>query len=207
MRLKKIDAVILAGGKGTRIKKYLKSLPKPMIKVNGKNFLSYLLQRLCINNINNIYILCGYRANFIIKKYHNKIINFTKIICVKEKKPMGTGGCLHQIYKKISKEFILINGDTFLDIDYSKIIEKPINHNQSLMTIKKIDKNIASKKLNQLNVIKSLINTNCKGRYFNAGLYKLNKNIIKKIPKKFCSLENEIIKSEIKKKISNTFYL
>ena len=129
MKFKRIDVVILAGGKGSRIKKYLNLLPKPMIPINGRNFLSYLIQRLCIYNVRKIYILCGYRADPIIKKYHNKIINFVPIVCVKEKKAMGTGGCLHKIFKKVSKEFILINGDTFIDVDYSIIINKKINEN------------------------------------------------------------------------------
>ena len=200
MKFKKIDAVILAGGKGSRVKKYLNLLPKPMIPINGRNFLSYLIQRLCIYNIRKIYILCGYRADPIIKKYHNKIINFVRIVCIKEKKPMGTGGCLHKIFKNVSKEFVLINGDTFIDFDYSIIINKKINENQSAMVIKKINKDLKSEKLNKLNVKNSYISIKKKGKYFNAGTYKLNKKIIKMIPKKFCSLENEIIKNQIENK-------
>jgi D,D-heptose 1,7-bisphosphate phosphatase len=200
MKFKRIDVVILAGGKGSRIKKYLNLLPKPMIPINGRNFLSYLIQRLCIYNVRKIYILCGYRADPIIKKYHNKIINFVPIVCVKEKKPMGTGGCLHKIFKKVSKEFILINGDTFIDVDYSIIINKKINENQSAMVVKKINKDLKSEKLNKLNVKNSYISIAKKGKYFNAGTYKLNKKIIKIIPKKFCSLENEIIKNQIENK-------
>jgi D,D-heptose 1,7-bisphosphate phosphatase len=200
MKFKKIDVVILAGGKGSRIKKYLNLLPKPMMRINGRNFLSYLIQRLCIYNVRKIYILCGYRADPIIKKYHNKIINFVPIVCIKEKKPMGTGGCLHKIFEKVSKEFILINGDTFIDVDYSVIINKKINENQSAMVVKKIDKDLKSEKLNKLNVKNSYISIAKKGKYFNAGTYKLNKKIIKIIPKKFCSLENEIIKNQIENK-------
>jgi len=200
MRFKKIDAVILAGGKGSRIKKYLNSLPKPMILINGRDFLSYLIQRLCIYNIRKIYILCAYKADPIIKKYHNKIVNFVPIVCIKEKKAMGTGGCLHKIFKKISKEFILINGDTFIDIDYSIILKKKINENRCAMVIKKISKYVKSTKLNKLNIKNSFISISKKGKYFNAGTYKLNKKIIKIIPKKFCSLENEIIKNQIENK-------
>ena len=201
MEFNKIDAVILAGGKGSRIKKYLKSLPKPMIHINGRNFLSYIIQRLSIYNIRKIFILCGYRGDTIVKKYHNKVINFVPIVCVKEKKPLGTGGCLHKIFKEVSNEFVLINGDTFVDIDYSVILKKKINKNQSIMVIKKINKFIKSKKLNKLNINNSVININKKGTYFNAGIYKLKKKIIKIIPKKFCSLEKDIIESRIKKKL------
>ena len=195
-----MDAVILAGGKGTRIKKYLNKIPKPMIKVSKRDFLSYVVSRLCAHNINTVYILCGYRSIHIIKKYHNKIINFVPIVCVKEKKAMGTGGCLNKIYKRISKEFILVNGDTFVDYDYSNIIKKKIKENQSIMLIHKITNNIKSQKLNKLSIKNSFVNISNTGKYFNAGIYKFNKKIIRKIPKKFCSLEDEIIKIEIEKK-------
>jgi D,D-heptose 1,7-bisphosphate phosphatase len=195
-----MDAVILAGGKGTRIKKYLKKIPKPMIKVGKRDFLSYVVSRLCTYNINTVYILCGYRSIHIIKKYHNKIINFVPIVCVKEKKAMGTGGCLNKIYERISKEFILVNGDTFVDYDYRNIIKKKIKENQSIMLINKITNNIQSQKLNKLSIKNSFVNISNTGKYFNAGIYKFNKKIIRKIPKKFCSLEDEIIKIEIKKK-------
>lgn len=201
MEFNKIDAVILAGGKGSRIKKYLKSLPKPMIHINGRNFLSYIIQRLSIYNIRKIFILCGYRGDTIVKKYHNKVINFVPIVCIKEKKPLGTGGCLHQIFKEVSNEFVLINGDTFVDIDYSAILKKKINKNQSIMIIKKNNKFIKSEKLNKLNINNSVININKKGTYFNVGIYKLKKKIIKIIPKKICSLEKDIIESQIKKKL------
>jgi D,D-heptose 1,7-bisphosphate phosphatase len=200
MKKNKIDAVILAGGKGSRIREYLKKFPKPMLKINNKNFLSYLIQKLCIYNLGTIYILCGYRASSIINKYHNRIINFVPIVCIKEKKPLGTAGCLNQIYKIISEEFILVNGDTFIDIDYSTILKKKIKVDQSVMVIKKITKNIKSEKLNKLNINNSFISISEKGKYFNAGTYKLNKNIIKIIPKTFCSLENEIIKTQIENK-------
>jgi NDP-sugar pyrophosphorylase family protein len=192
--------IILAGGKGSRIKKHLKSLPKPMIRVNGKFFLSYLVQSLCAHNIRKIYILCGYKANSIIKKYHKKIINFVPIICIQEKKPLGTGGCINQIIKKVTKEFIVINGDTFVDVDYSMIIKKKISRNQSAMLIKKKSTNVKSDKLNNLSINNSHINISKKGKYFNAGIYKFNKKIFKAIPRKFCSLENEIIKTQIENK-------
>ena len=69
----KIDLVILAGGKGRRIKKYLKGMCKPLIKINGKPFLDYLLKKKISKfDIKNIIILAGYKGNQIFKKYNNK---------------------------------------------------------------------------------------------------------------------------------------
>ena len=92
--MKNLDLVILAGGKGSRIKKFLNNKPKPMVKFNDVYFLQYLINIFSKYPLNKIFILVGYKSEIIIKNFHNKTFNFTKIICIKEKKLMGTGGAL-----------------------------------------------------------------------------------------------------------------
>ena len=75
----KLDLVILAGGKGSRIKKYLKGLPKPMSRFNDKYFIEYIIQNFSKYDFNRIYILAGYRSKNIFKKFDKKIYNFIKI--------------------------------------------------------------------------------------------------------------------------------
>ena len=118
----KVDLVILAGGKGTRIKHLLGSQPKPMAQFNEKFFIEYIIQNLSKYNFENIYILTGYKSEIIFKKFHNKKYNFTNITCVKEKKPMGTGGALYSLKKRKINDFILVNGDTIFDIDLNLLI-------------------------------------------------------------------------------------
>ena len=98
----KIDLVILAGGKGSRLNKYLGNLSKPMIKVNKKSFLTYLINNAAIYNFNKIFIMTGYRSSLIKSRFHKKEFNFIPVECIKEKKPLGTGGCLSLLKKKIS---------------------------------------------------------------------------------------------------------
>ena len=93
----KVDLVILAGGKGTRIKHLLTDKPKPMAKFNGKYFIEYIIQNLSKYNFENIYILTGYKSKIIFKNFNNKKYNFTNITCLKEKEPMGTGGALYSL--------------------------------------------------------------------------------------------------------------
>ena len=95
-----LDLVILAGGKGSRIKKYLNGLSKPMSRFNNKYFIEYIIQNYSKYNFNKIYILAGYRSNHIIRKFDKKIYNFIEIECLKEKKLLGTGGALHVLKKK-----------------------------------------------------------------------------------------------------------
>tara|TARA_Y100001970_G_scaffold292668_1_gene435023 strand:+ start:9771 stop:10979 length:1209 start_codon:yes stop_codon:yes gene_type:complete len=193
----KIDLVILAGGKGSRIKQYLKDSPKPMLKFNKIHFIQYLLNKFSKYPFRNIYILTGYKGNKIFKKYHGKYINFIKINCIKEKKLMGTGGALYSLKNKIS-DFLLINGDTFFDIDINHLIK---NTKKNICTIALIKNNYQkSKKLNLLNLNKNIVNYDAKGKLMNGGIYYFNKEIFKYIPNKKISLENQILPKLIKKK-------
>jgi len=197
MKQTKIDLVILAGGKGSRLNKYLGNLPKPMIKINKKSFLSYLINNAAVYNFNKIYVMTGYRSAIIKNKFHKKEFNFVPVDCVNEKKPLGTGGCLSLLKKKISKEFIILNGDTFVDIDFQKLIKKKIHSNEIVMVLAKIKQNENSYQLTSLSIKNSKVAFHQKGNYFNAGIYKLHKKNIKNFTNKFLSFENDFLKKKI----------
>ena len=68
--LNNVDLVILAGGKGSRIKGHLGKYPKPMLKFNEKHFIQYILNNKSKYNFKRIIILCGFRSNIIFKKFY-----------------------------------------------------------------------------------------------------------------------------------------
>ena len=124
-----IDAVILVGGKGTRLGVLTKNTPKPLLKINNQVFLDALLSKLLKYNFKKIYLICSFKKEKFFNLYHNKILHNSKIICIDEGYPKGTGGALYKIKNFIKKDFILINGDTYFDIDISKIIETKFRNN------------------------------------------------------------------------------
>ena len=202
---KKKDLVILAGGRGTRIKKLLKKYPKPMLKCNKKHFLSYIINYVCKFNFRKIFILTGYKSEIIFKKFNNKEFNFINIECIKEKNLLGTGGALKNLSKKVN-DFILINGDTLFNINLTDFIKtiKP-NALGSIALVK--NKKQESLKLHKLILKKNLVQYNDKGNFMNGGVYFFKKNFLKFIVKKQCSLENDVLPKLIKKKkISGKYY-
>ena len=104
----KINLAILAGGLGTRLKKITKKTPKPLININDREFIKYILIYIIVNNINKIYILVGYKKYLFLKKL-NKKIGDIEIKCISESKPLGTGGALSSL-KKIGTDFLIFNG-------------------------------------------------------------------------------------------------
>ena len=200
--LKNIDLVILAGGRGTRIRNLLGKYPKPMVKFNKKHFLQYILNNVSKYNFNRIIILCGYRSNIFFKKLHKKTINFTKIFCLKEKKLLGTGGALTNLKSLNVKDFVLVNGDSLLDIDIKLLVnsleKKKIGINALISNKKQ-----RSKKLNNLILKKNIISIGKNSSLMNGGIYFFNKKIFNYIKKKNLSLENDLLPKFIKKRMIN----
>ncbi len=83
---KKIDLVILAGGKGSRLKQLTRNTPKPLLKINKLSFLQYLINYYSKYDFEKIYILAGYKGSKIKRQFHNKIFNLIPIECFVEKK-------------------------------------------------------------------------------------------------------------------------
>ena len=200
--LKNIDLVILAAGKGTKISKLLGKYPKPMLKFNNKHFMQYIFNNVCKYNFKRIIILCGYRHNVFFKKFHNKNINFTKIVCVREKKLLGTGGALANLIGLRVNDFVLINGDTLFDVDI-KLLVNSLDKNRIGITALTKNKNQKSKKLNNLILKKNMIGVGKNSSLMNGGVYFFKKKIFKYIKKGNFSLENDLFPKFIKEKMIN----
>lgn len=199
--MNKTDIVILAGGKGSRIKKFLKKKPKPLIKINNFIFLDLLIKKICKYNFNKLYILAGYRGSQIKKKYHKKSFNFVKTEVIIEKKALGTAGSLSQLKNKINNDFIVINGDTFFDIDLSKVIDFKLNKNEIFLSLVKNHNYKSNKKLTFLNLINNnQISYNKNSILINGGIYKFNKFFLTQIKRQNYSLENDIVPKLIDEK-------
>ena len=88
------QAVILVGGLGSRLGVITTKTPKPLIKVNNKPFLDYIINFLIKYNFKKLTLLTKFKHQLFFKRYHNKIINGAKIKCIKQKKLYGTAGSL-----------------------------------------------------------------------------------------------------------------
>jgi D-glycero-alpha-D-manno-heptose 1-phosphate guanylyltransferase len=112
-----MEAIILAGGLGTRLRSVLDDLPKCMAPVAGKPFLHYLLNFLAKQNFNHVILSLGYMHEKIESWVSNSEWPF-KISCSIEEEPLGTGGAIQKAFSLSSeKDVFVFNGDTFFEID------------------------------------------------------------------------------------------
>ena len=132
------QAVILCGGYGTRIKKFTKYTPKPLIKFFNNNFIEYLIFNLSRFKIKEILLLIHYKEKLFKKLYDNKIFYGVKIKCISSKEPLGTGGSIKIAERFLQNYFLLCNGDTLFNINYKNFISK-IDKNRTVTTAYGID--------------------------------------------------------------------
>lgn len=112
-----MDAIILAGGFGTRLQAVVSDVPKPMAPINGRPFLEILLKSLSEKGIKRVILSVGYKANVIINYFGNTFDNL-EIVYEVENSPLGTGGAIKAaLARSNSKNVLVINGDTYLEFD------------------------------------------------------------------------------------------
>lgn len=199
-KIQKIDLVILVGGRGNRISKYTKKIPKPIIEINNRNFLSYIVNHYSKYCFNNIYLLAGYKGKKIKHLYNNKLFNLIKVNCIIENKKLGTGGALSLLKHKVKNNFVLMNGDSFTDVDLSFLFKKNLQYKYDALIF--LIKNLnykSNSKLSNLRLDKNQV-ISYGGKYMNSGIYYFKKKILKNIPKKQISLESTILEKLIKNK-------
>ena len=116
------EAVILAGGKGTRLKSVTGDLPKPMIDVGGQPFLYLLMKRLEQQGCSHIVLSLCYQADYIVKRVTEDKPVSIPVDFVIEKSAQGTGGALKLAASSVTSEaFVALNGDTLTDINFADI--------------------------------------------------------------------------------------
>ena len=133
-----MEAIVLAGGLGTRLRSVVTDLPKPMAPIGDKPFLEYILKYLEKNGIKRIILSVGYKWETI-KDYFGNNFNGIELIYSVEDEPLGTGGAIKKaISQVVSEKVYIINGDTFFDVDLKSL---SLKGNSKLMLSLKLMKN------------------------------------------------------------------
>lgn len=118
------EAIILAGGFGTRLQTVVSDVPKPMAPVNNEPFLNYVFNYLKHYNIEHVVLSTGYLSEKISEYYKNEYIGI-KISYTKEAEPLGTGGGIRLALEKcLTNKILVLNGDSFFDVDLNSYYNK-----------------------------------------------------------------------------------
>ena len=117
-----MKAVILAGGKGTRLKPYTTVFPKPLMPINDKPILEIVIRQLKSHAFDDVIITVGHLAELIMTFFGDGGKFGVKIEYSREDKPLGTAGGLGLIKKELNETFLMMNGDVLTTLDFSDLV-------------------------------------------------------------------------------------
>ncbi len=197
-----MQAIILAGGFGTRLQSVVKDVPKPMADISGRPFLAYLLQSLQNCGVKKVVISVGYLQGKIIEYFGDLYLGMS-ISYAMEDRPLGTGGAIINSLKFIdqNKPVLILNGDSFLQFDCQELIasyNKNMAEKNIIMVLRKMDdcSRYGRVIFDQKMVVKNFEekSTEQKSGFINGGIYLLDPNIFTKysLPEKF-SFETDFL--------------
>ena len=174
-----MKAIILAGGHGKRLRPITDYVPKSLVPVKNIPIIEWQIKYLKKYGVNEVIICTSYKTKMIENYLSMKNIG-VKIKFSVEKFPLGTGGAIKKAGKMINdKSFFVINGDTITNIDLTKLAKKP----NSIASIELRTKfgilEINSNKISKFKEKKEISNL-----WMNAGIYHLQKVILKDLPNK-----------------------
>lgn len=121
--------VIMAGGKGTRLRPHTENCPKPLLPVGGKPMLEHIIERAKLEGFNHFVLAIHYLGHMIEDYFGNGKHLQVKIDYLREKTPLGTAGALRLLNPRPDAPFVVTNGDVLTDIHYGEILDFHIRHN------------------------------------------------------------------------------
>ena len=208
-----MQVVILAGGLGTRLRPLTYKVPKPMIEVLGKPFLSYVVEMLKGKGVDDFVICSSYMAEKVSdyfgggKKFGVRIANSI------ETSPMGTAGGIRNSLAYLRDTFVVLNGDTYIDIDYKKIYDYfEARHEPALMVLysgAEVKNRVDNVEIDKDGIVTAYNKGQKKeSKYGFAGVLLLRKKLVEKWPSaRSIMLESEIFPDLIKKRQMASFII
>ena len=177
--------VIMAGGKGARLEPFTNVLPKPLVPINEKPVIEHIIERFNKNKISNFFITLSYKSK-ILKAFFQEIKPEFKLSFIDEPKPLGTAGGLSLLVGKIKKPFLVTNCDTIINVNFDDLMSFHISNNNDITLVASSKEHVipyGTCKLTKTGYLKKIIEKPKLDFFVNVGLYVLNPNLIKLIPK------------------------
>jgi len=174
-----LKAIILAGGRGKRLRPITDYIPKPLVCIKNIPIIEWQIKYLKKYGVNEVIICTGYKTKMI-KNYLSMKNTGVKIKFSIEKSPLGTGGAIKKAGRMINdKSFFVINGDTITNIDLVKLAKQP----NSIASIELRTK-FGTLETNGNKISKFREKKEISDLWMNAGIYHLQKEILKDLPNK-----------------------
>ncbi len=197
-----MQAILLCGGMGTRLRSVVADRPKPMADICGKPFLQYLLEMLRDKGITEVIFALGYMGEMIEEYFQDGSTLGIKIRYSYEKEPLGTGGAIRNALPKILEEEVLVlNADTYFPMDYEGLLRFHQENDGDFSLATRVVEDISRYGAVRRDAAGRILAWNEKledggqplAGEINGGIYVMKKSLIAEIPEGKQSLEQDCI--------------
>lgn len=196
-----MEAIILAGGFGTRLRHIVPDVPKPMAPVDGRPFLRYLLDDLTSKGVDRIVLAVGYMKEVIIE-YFGDCYRGAELIYSPEDSPLLTGGAVKQALAHCREDSVfVVNGDTYFDVDLKSMAEFKAEKNASFVLAARPMSNfdrygtLALDSSGRILKFCEKMPTEC--GIINGGIYLMDRGFLADIEAQTFSLENDVLEKVV----------
>ena len=119
-----MQALILAGGEGTRLRPLTSTIPKPVVPLADRPFIAYMIEWLRRHGVEDVILACGFMAADVREVLGDGAALGVRLRYVEEPRPLGTGGALKYAQELLDERFLMLNGDVLTDIDLTAQLEQ-----------------------------------------------------------------------------------
>lgn len=197
----KMEAIVLAGGFGTRLAHIVSDVPKPMAPVCGHPFLEYILRDLSSKGITRVILAVGYKADCIEQFFKDRFEGMELVYSLEEK-PLFTGGAVKMALSRCQDENVfIVNGDTFFDVDLAAMAQ---NHQATGAVL-----TVATREMENFSRYGTVVSDesgriiafrekqSCRRGAINGGIYLIKRNALEEIPQEKFSFEQEYMEAKV----------
>jgi len=181
-----MEAIVLAGGLGTRLRAVVPDLPKPMAPVAGRPFLAWILDRLADAGFRRAVLAVGYRHEVIHDHFGTGYRGMELAYSV-EDEPLGTGGAMRMALDEVAgSPVFVLNGDTYLELDYREMLAAHVRHGVALSVA--VTRVADVSRYGSLRIehdrIREFLEKGSQGPgYINAGVYLVSAKVLADLPR------------------------
>lgn len=176
-------AIILAGGMGTRLRSAVPDLPKPMAPINGRPFLEYQMDYWIGQGVSRFVVSVGYMKEVIMDHFGDGY-RATPLTYAIENEPLGTGGGLLLAARGLNEPFLVLNGDTFFEVDLAELLNFHAEHSSewtfSLFRANEVGRYMGMDVKADGEIVSLKSGMGELGRLANGGVYLINPSVLPK---------------------------
>lgn len=197
--MRDVDAIVLAGGLGTRLRSVVSDVPKVLAAVNGRPFLDILLEFLArTGTVRRVVLAVGYMAEQVMERYEKSGSRPYEIRFSVEDHPLGTGGAAKKAMAlTTSSDVLILNGDSYLDLNVEQMLDDHQRRARGMtVALRRVDdvSRYGRVELDKAGKITCFVEKGAKGGGFiNGGIYICRREVFDRVePARALSIETDI---------------